>query len=149
MVASILEIRNLVNRFFRISEINFRRSVLIERILDLMKKNGIKAAKLTADLGMGKSSVTDWKNKKAKPSYGALVKIAEYFNVSVDYLQGKTDDPNSDESIKSKIELPPDFMYSFYEGYREIDDDDRAILHNLMEKMRIAKKAKDSAQSTP
>ena len=122
---------------------------MLDIILKLMKENGVTAYKMTTDLELDRSTVTQWKKGKAKPSYGALVKIAKYFNVSVDYLQGKTDDPNSVETKNDKIELPPDFMYSFYEGYREIDDDDRAILHNLMEKMRIAKKAKDSAQSTP
>ena len=66
---------------------------MVERILDLLKERGISALKLTTDLGLSNSAVTDWKKGKAKPSYGALVKIAEYFGVSVEYLQGKTDDP--------------------------------------------------------
>ena len=72
---------------------------MIERILDLMEKNGVKANKLTSDLGMGMSSITDWKKGKANPSYGALVKIAEYFNVSVEYLEGKTNDTASHDKL--------------------------------------------------
>ncbi len=58
----------------------------IEKILYLMEVNGVNAKKLTADLGMAVSSVTDWKKGKAKPSVEAIVKIAQYFKVTTDYL---------------------------------------------------------------
>ena len=78
---------------------------MIERILDLMKKNGVKANKLTSELGMGMSSITDWKNGKAKPSFDAIIKIADYFGVSSDYLLGRTDDPSPiSETKKSAAE---------------------------------------------
>ena len=65
---------------------------MLERILDLMERKGVKPATLLKEAGLNSSSIQDWKKGKAKPSYGALVKIAEYFNVSVEYLEGKTDD---------------------------------------------------------
>jgi len=57
-----------------------------------MDENGVNASKLTSDIGINHSSITGWKKGHAKPSYGALVRIANYFNVSVEYLEGKTDD---------------------------------------------------------
>ncbi|HBG1029190.1 TPA: helix-turn-helix transcriptional regulator [Clostridioides difficile] len=59
---------------------------MISRILDLMKKNNITAKQLTNDLEISNSSVSDWKKGKGKPSSDAIVKIAEYFNVTTDYL---------------------------------------------------------------
>ncbi|MCL2413552.1 MAG: helix-turn-helix domain-containing protein [Bacteroidales bacterium] len=51
-----------------------------------MENKGIRATKLTTDLELPNSAVTDWKKGKYKPSTDAIVKIAEYFGVSTDYL---------------------------------------------------------------
>ena len=67
---------------------------MIERILEIMQARGVKAATLLRDTGLSSSAITDWKKRKANPSYGALVKIANYFEVSIEYLQGKTNDPS-------------------------------------------------------
>lgn len=66
----------------------FRKEVkiVINRILDLMKKNNITAKQLTSDLEISNSSISDWKRGKGKPSSDAIVKMAEYFNVTTDYL---------------------------------------------------------------
>ena len=65
----------------------------VQRILDLMDKHNINAAQLQRDAKLSPSLITQWKKGLFKPSYGALVKIANYFNVSVEYLECKTDDP--------------------------------------------------------
>ncbi|MDR1101200.1 MAG: XRE family transcriptional regulator [Clostridiales bacterium] len=65
---------------------------MIERILELMKINNINASQLTKAIGINHSSINGWKKGLAKPSHGALVKIADYFNVSIEYLEGMTDD---------------------------------------------------------
>ena len=63
------------------------------RISEIMRERGVTAYKLAQSTGISSGNITDWKNGKASPSYGALVKIANYFNVSVEYLESKTDDP--------------------------------------------------------
>lgn len=65
---------------------------MIERILELIKKFGITNNKLLSDLKLPISAISEWKKGKAKPSVDALVKIADYFNVSVDYLLGRSND---------------------------------------------------------
>ena len=59
---------------------------MVERIEQLLKKRGISAYKMTSDLGLSNSAVTDWKKGKAKPSTDAIFKMANYFNVTTDYL---------------------------------------------------------------
>ena len=63
----------------------------VEKIQDLIAKNNLSAYKLSLEIGLNKTFLTDWKNGKAKPSADALRKIADYFNVSVDYLLGRTE----------------------------------------------------------
>lgn len=55
-----------------------------ERIEDLRKSSGISQGKLEKELGFSNGSISKWKNSMPKPE--RLQKIAEYFNVSVDYL---------------------------------------------------------------
>lgn len=57
---------------------------LNERIVDLCSKNNISQSKLETDLGIARGSVTKWKT--AEPRQSTLQKVADYFNVSVEYL---------------------------------------------------------------
>ena len=66
---------------------------VIERIWLLIEQRGITAYRLAKDIGLPTSQFSHWKNGKAKPSLDAVILIADYFNVSVDYLSGRTDNP--------------------------------------------------------
>jgi transcriptional regulator with XRE-family HTH domain len=66
----------------------------VKRIKKLLEENGITAKKMLIELGLSTNAVSEWNKGKAKPSFGAIVKISEYFNVSTDYLLCKTDAPS-------------------------------------------------------
>lgn len=59
---------------------------VIEKVLKLMDQNHISAKKLTTDLGLANSSISEWKKGKARPSLEAVIKIAGYFGVTTDFL---------------------------------------------------------------
>ena len=61
-------------------------STLLDRMKAIMEKEGIKPAQLTQELGISKSSFTDWGKGKGSPSVAVLAKFASYFHVSLDYL---------------------------------------------------------------
>ena len=65
---------------------------LFEKIKELCKKRGISLNKLEEDLGFSRNTIYSMKNKK--PNAERLQKIADYFNVSTDYLLGRTNNPN-------------------------------------------------------
>ena len=58
----------------------------VDRIFELMNHSCINAAQLTREASLTNGLVTQWKQGKQKPSIDAMVKIADYFKVSVDYL---------------------------------------------------------------
>ncbi|MBC2288563.1 helix-turn-helix domain-containing protein [Listeria farberi] len=60
-----------------------------ERIKKLSKEHDITIKNLSFKLGFGESTIYKWKNQSPKGS--DLEKVADYFNVSVDYLLGRTD----------------------------------------------------------
>ena len=59
---------------------------MLSRIEQLLCINGISAKQLLTELGLSNSAISEWKKGKAKPSLSAVTKIADYFNVSIDYL---------------------------------------------------------------
>lgn len=72
--------------FFRIFQYLGGDYTTVDRIVSLMSKNHITAKYLTSHLELSNSSITDWKKGKAKPSTDAIVKIANFFDVSTDFL---------------------------------------------------------------
>lgn len=68
-----------------------------DRVKELSQKRGISLSKLEETLGLGKNSL--YALKRNQPSAERLQEIADYFNVSTDYLLGRTDNPKiaSDE----------------------------------------------------
>ena len=62
-----------------------------ERLKLLCEEKGIKLTNLIQELGMSSGNMNKWKNGVV-PKGNTLSKLADYFNVSVDYLIGKTDE---------------------------------------------------------
>ena len=56
-----------------------------DRLDEICSKNGISVSSLVKALGLSTSKVTAWKNGSV-PKGEILVKIADYFDISVDYL---------------------------------------------------------------
>ena len=53
----------------------------------LIKEKGLTAYKVSQATGIGRSTFTDWKNGRSIPGTDKLIKIAEYLEVSVEYLK--------------------------------------------------------------
>ena len=64
------------------------------RLKELRKNSGISQLKLAMDLGMNQNSISRYENLERQADYETLIKFADYFNVSIDYLLGRTDNPN-------------------------------------------------------
>lgn len=63
-----------------------------EKIKELADKRGISLTKLEEDLGYSRNTL--YKLKSQKPNAERISEIADYFNVSTDYLLGRTENPN-------------------------------------------------------
>ena len=63
------------------------------RIKELRKKKGISQQRLATDLNTTQNTISRYETGEREPGIDELIKIADYFNVSVDYLIGRTDDP--------------------------------------------------------
>ena len=110
--------------------------MLGKRIRELRNARGISQAKLGHEFNLTQQAIAKREKEVAEPDSENISRLANYFGVTTDYLLGESDIPNQ------KIELPPNLSWSFIADYMEIDDDDRAILHGMIKRMREAKKAR-------
>ena len=100
----------------------------IERLNLLCKEKGISISKMIKDLGMANGNVTRW-NKGSVPTGDNLTKIADYFNVSTDYLLGKTEKRKAPEGLTAKdLETLARIKY-----LQEHSPEDYALIKNLIE----------------
>ncbi len=63
------------------------------RLKNLRKERGISQLKLALDLNMNQNSISRYENEVREADYATLIKFADYFNVSIDYLLERTNDP--------------------------------------------------------
>lgn len=61
------------------------------RLKELRKEKNMSQKALADVLNTTNSSVCDWERERNEPNLETLVKIAEFFDVSTDFLLGKTD----------------------------------------------------------
>ena len=82
------------------------------RLKELRKERGLKQKDLATVLQVAPQSIGYYENLINKPDPEMLIKIADYFNVSIDYLLGREDDfgnisvmTNSDLTAEEKTML--------------------------------------------
>lgn len=79
-----------------------------------------------SDLGISRGSVTHWKSGKV-PHHDTLLKIANHFGVTVDYLLGKTDVPNSPETATTPTDTLSPHETEVIKAYRAQPDMQPAV----------------------
>ena len=110
---------------------------LFEKIKELCQNRGISINSLEETLGYSRNTIYSMKNKK--PNAERLQEIADYFNVSTDYLLGRTDNPaiagNSKEYTWQGKTLNVEEMASnvMMFGGRELTDEKKKIIQSIIE----------------
>jgi len=83
------------------------------RLYELRQAKDITQQRLAIDLGIDQTSISSYECGKYYPTIEVLIKIAEYFGVSTDYLLGLTD-------IKTPLKSAPNeqasYLLSLYEA---------------------------------
>jgi len=91
------------------------------RLEELCKAKSKSTTAVCAEIGIAKTTVSYWRNKAdVIPKQDVLKKIANYFDVSVDYLIGKTDKQKSDSTEVTM----GDIKFALWGGDASIVDDE-------------------------
>lgn len=78
-----------------------------KRLRGLRESVAFSQAKLAPELGTTQSSINRYENGQAAPPIDLLRKYADYFDVSLDYIFARCDDPRG-KLYESKISIPDD-----------------------------------------
>ena len=70
-----------------------RESGGLVRLKELRKKKGISQLRLATDLNTTQNTISRYETGEREPGIDELIKIADYFHVSIDYLVGRTENP--------------------------------------------------------
>lgn len=62
------------------------------RIKELREEKQISQKKLAEIIGTSQRNIGRWENEENEPSYLQIVKLADFFECSIDYLVGREDD---------------------------------------------------------
>lgn len=63
------------------------------RLKELRKRRGLSQLRLAMELGMNQNSISRYESGEREADYQTLIQLADYFNVSIDYLLERTDNP--------------------------------------------------------
>lgn len=69
------------------------RKIFGERLLLLRQQKTVSQHTLAEVLGIGKSAISMMESGQRAASADILIALADYFDVSLDYLVGRSDDP--------------------------------------------------------
>ncbi|MDZ5608450.1 helix-turn-helix transcriptional regulator [Bacillus pseudomycoides] len=70
-------------------------NILGERIFELRKKKKLTQEKLGENIGVGKQIISKYEKGTKTPSLETIEKLADFFEVPIDYLLGKSNNPKS------------------------------------------------------
>lgn len=65
-----------------------------ETLSKLMKERNVTSKELSETLKFGKNQIKYWKDNGNIPNGETLISLSNYFDVSIDYLLGRTNEPN-------------------------------------------------------
>jgi len=67
------------------------------RLKEIRQKRGITQLKLSIDLNMNQNTISRYETGERQAGYNELIAIADYFDVSIDYLLERTDNPKTNK----------------------------------------------------
>lgn len=111
-----------------------------ETYCELCAKNGLTPSGAAAKIGFNRASVTVWKNSGKAPKQELLMKIADYFNVTTDYLLGIEEDKTPVLTKKDERDISKDLeaIMSDLEHSGDLMFDGNPMTDEARESMRNA-----------
>ena len=106
-----------------------------ERIKELRTDFKLSQEQLGNLMGISKVSVWQWENGRNYPKQEMAEKLCDYFNVSLDYLMGRSDVKNPTKEINKD-----DFTVAFYNISDKLSEDDKDFILKIAQQLAESKK---------
>lgn len=104
---------------------------MLERIKQLREKAGLSQKALAERIGVSQQSINKYENHNIEPDIETLIRIADTFDTSVDYLIGHSALDHRIETIRA-CDLNAD-EFTLLERYRALDKRQRQGVQALLE----------------
>ena len=105
--------------------------LIYKKVVELCEEKGISQRQLQRDLNLSVSTISRW--KISTPRKDTLQAVAKYFNVSTDYLTGRTKYRNTDHMLQSfDLKYKPDMNDTEIPYDRCIQTDEGIVLIESM-----------------
>ncbi len=92
-----------------------------ERLIELLEENQIKYNSVAQQTGIPVTTISNYINRGSTPSGEQLIKLAEFFNVTIDYLVGREDD-----YVKPQVESTLSYReQKLLRAFNQLDNDEK------------------------
>ena len=111
--------------------------MFFDNFVRLCEQKGVKPSRALTEAGVPKSAYSYWRTESgagndAKPTNQNAVKLAQYFNVTVDYLLTGSQKENPAQQPQSEVDATVERIRRKHESMRK---EQREALMKLIEKM--------------
>lgn len=111
--------------------------MFFDNFVKLCEENGVKPSRALTDAGVPRSAYSYWRREAgigndAKPTNQNAVKLAQYFDVTVDYLLTGNQKENPTQQPQSEVDAAVERIRRKLES---MPKEQREALMNLIEKM--------------
>lgn len=124
-----------------------------QRLLDLRKKSKKSQAEIAQLLGITTAAYQNYENGRREAGYATIAKLADFYNVTTDYLLGREPKPDpyldlnlkkadEDEMLKKYMSLPENVRAMLLKVMKELvgegEDDDEQLAEELAKTRQTA-----------
>lgn len=116
-----------------------------DRIKELRKSKGMEQLQFGSMMGVSGPAVSKWETGKAEPDISAILKMCELFDVSADYLLGRTDYPAFEwRNAKGETKEDEGMVVEEYHFTMNLTKEDMETIREFLA-LKNAEKKKDHA----
>lgn len=109
-------------------------SIFYKRFISLCAKNKKSASGVAEEIGLSRASANGWRNG-AMPSNVNLQKIADYFGVTVEYLNGE-----EEEATKKPLSENEEWLNNLYNMAKDLSESEKVALKSFIAGLKANRK---------
>lgn len=85
----------------------------MNHLRELREEKGLLQKELAQKVGFSQKNISDWETLRTEPNITALIKLADYFETSIDYLIGRENEINQ-IVIQNELDVKERELISYY-----------------------------------
>lgn len=123
----------------------------MKRLKELREQKNLTQAQLSKFLNISASTIGMYEQGRRFPDENLLKHISQYFNVSIDYLLGLTNIPNTVDDYIQKSNTNSyhinDDEQTLIKKYRQLKAEDKQIIDTMLERFVPTKEPKSNEKA--